>query len=323
MALEVKAAPDCKKKEAAEGTKAKPDCKKKEAPESKQNDEMVIRGGSQCKKPTPPKPPLQDAQKALCEKLILKREELNKSKGCQKGNKESGGGSKDPCTPCPRPAPSFKDSKKWKNITLMGVLPIVAILTILVFTTRGEGERPEFKAYPHMYQRTKPFFWGDGNHSRFHNSYWNALPPDGYEDEIDVEAAGKTPETAKEQEQRLKEFSTVHKEWKKMNDKRVAEAKKAAAAAEKEAKKQQAQAEKEQKRQQAEAEKEAKKQQAEAEKEIKKQQAEVDKEAKRLAAEAKKQQAEAEKEEKRIRAESEKELKRQEEEAKKAARAKG
>ncbi|KAH8397564.1 hypothetical protein KR222_010252, partial [Zaprionus bogoriensis] len=78
---------------------------------------------------------------------------------------------------------------RWKKISLMGLLPLIVLLTVFVFSTREEEERPEFKKWPHLYIRTKPYFFGGGptNRSAFHNKHWNALP-DGYEDEIDMDA---------------------------------------------------------------------------------------------------------------------------------------
>ncbi|XP_034482569.1 glutamic acid-rich protein [Drosophila innubila] len=217
-----------------------------------------------------------------------KKDETAISGGAKCGSKKKETGPKCPPCSCPSKTSSGHHANFWKKITFMGVLPIVAILTVLVFTSHHEGERPEFKPWPHLYRRTKSFYFGDGNRTMFHNPHWNPLPPEGYEDETDLDAEGKPAETAQERDQRLKEFGTVHKEWKKLASKREAEAKKAEAAAEKEAKRLQAEADKEEKRQRAEAEKERKRQEAEE----KKQRAAEEKERKRLEAEEKKRQKE-------------------------------
>ncbi|XP_064547515.1 chromatin assembly factor 1 subunit A isoform X2 [Drosophila montana] len=295
--------PDCKSEPKAESDpkaenepKAGSDPKKaeckKDAPPKK--DETAISGGASCKakkKPPPcPPPPKEKKRKQLsCEELVLKREGLQKTEAtCP--SKISGGGPKCPCTPCPKPPPDYKNSKKWQKISIMGGLPLIAILTVLVFTSRKEEERPEYRHWSHLYLRGyKPYFFRDGNTTAFHNTFWNPLPPDGYEDEIDVEANGKTVETDKEREDRLKEFGAVQKQWKKYDGRREAEAKKRQAAAEKEAKQQQSLAEKEEKKQMAEAEKEQKRLNAEADKERKRQEAEAAKENKRQEEEMKKQ----------------------------------
>jgi len=81
---------------------------------------------------------------------------------------------------------SHGSTKTWKMLSFLVALPGVAFCMVNAY--QGEMEhkahshQPEFVAYSHLRIRNKPFFWGDGNHSLFHNSHANPLP-EGYEEE--------------------------------------------------------------------------------------------------------------------------------------------
>jgi cytochrome c oxidase subunit 6a len=94
--------------------------------------------------------------------------------------------------PCPPqkgklPAINLRDlftggkAKVCRSVTLFVLLPALGLMTLANFAVKHEHERPEFVPYSYMRIRTKPFPWGDGQKSLFHNPKVNALP-DGYED---------------------------------------------------------------------------------------------------------------------------------------------
>lgn len=83
---------------------------------------------------------------------------------------------------------AIKTTATWRNISLFIAIPAVLLTAYSSYKKEvahhaheEEHGRPEFLPYQHLRIRAKPFPWGDGNHSLFHNPHTNALP-EGYED---------------------------------------------------------------------------------------------------------------------------------------------
>ena len=82
---------------------------------------------------------------------------------------------------------AFKTTSFWRNVSLFVAVPSVLLVAVKSYKAEQdhirhieEHGRPEFIPYTHLRIRAKPFPWGDGNHSLFHNPHTNALP-EGYE----------------------------------------------------------------------------------------------------------------------------------------------
>ncbi|XP_020294144.1 cytochrome c oxidase subunit 6A1, mitochondrial-like [Pseudomyrmex gracilis] len=105
-----------------------------------------------------------------------------------------------PCPPillstCPEADPG--KHKFWRAMSLFVAIPVVLITSIITCIREKEKRKQPREPYlnlPYMQRRTKPFPWGDGNHTLFHNPVKNPIPPHGYE----VEDPNAIPEKKKD-----------------------------------------------------------------------------------------------------------------------------
>merc|ERR1711976_712460 len=77
--------------------------------------------------------------------------------------------------------------KLWKVLSLTVALPGIALSWYAGFKKEHEFKlswhQPEMKEYAHLQIRQKPFFYGDGKRTIFHNPQTNVVPGEGYDEE--------------------------------------------------------------------------------------------------------------------------------------------
>lgn len=75
------------------------------------------------------------------------------------------------------------EEKLLQLVTAISAIVLIGI-SYYVYTTVEESDkqpRPPFIDVPYMRRITKPFPWGDGEHTLFHNPVRNPISPHGYE----------------------------------------------------------------------------------------------------------------------------------------------
>ncbi|KAK6742448.1 hypothetical protein RB195_009988 [Necator americanus] len=76
--------------------------------------------------------------------------------------------------------------KVFMKIFLFASIPCLAMGMFVAYrdhVARRDKERPKYIPYRFLNVRNKPFPWGDGNHSLFHNKREQYVPGVGFEEE--------------------------------------------------------------------------------------------------------------------------------------------
>ncbi|MFH4980754.1 hypothetical protein AB6A40_007463 [Gnathostoma spinigerum] len=92
-------------------------------------------------------------------------------------------------------AQQMKDSQStrdmWKKIFFLCSLPCLALVMYTSYVDHThhdrKAEREKYVAYPYLNVRNKPFPWGDGNHTFFHNKETQHVPGVGFEVDLEKE----------------------------------------------------------------------------------------------------------------------------------------
>ena len=78
----------------------------------------------------------------------------------------------------------------WRVLSVLTLIPMFAAHAYSGQVHREDSSeqrkhcRPEYIQYEYMQRRTKPFPWGDGNHTLFHSPTRNPIPGVGYEEHL-------------------------------------------------------------------------------------------------------------------------------------------